>query len=366
MSDLGRIRSMRTRVIPAPLVRPWGPDVTRLHLIEVLVDTSSGTVGRGFSWTPSIGAQAVAALLEHDIRSFAVGEPADPQELWPRLWSHLHEAGSGGITTIAMAGLDLALWDAVARASGHSITEQLCARRAAVPVYGSGVNLHYPIDELVAQAERWVAAGHALVKVKVGRPDLAEDMDRIAAVRETIGPDRALAVDANQRWDLPTAERAIGALSRFDLRWIEEPLLADDLAGHVALRSGIEVPVAIGENLHTVHRFREAIDGGACDLVQPNVLRVGGITPFLRIAELADERAVPLYPHLLPEISGQLALTLERPTMVEDVEDSAFERLGILAEPAPVTIADGMLSSTGRPGIGIVFSTPTESEAHPS
>lgn len=361
-----RVASLRTRVIDVPLVRPWGPDVTGLHLIEVVVTTTSGAVGRGFSWTPSIGAHAVAALLDHDIRDAVLGKTANPQELWPALWAHVHEAGSGGLTTIAMAGLDLALWDAAARASERSITQLLGARRESVSVYGSGVNLHYPIEELVAQAQRWVAAGYDMVKVKVGRPELGEDIDRIAAVREAIGPDRGLAIDANQRWNLETAERAIGALSRFDLRWIEEPLLSDDLAGYAALRSRIDVAVAIGENLHTIHRFREAIDGGACDIVQPNVVRVGGITPFLTIARLADERDIPLYPHLLPELSGQLALALERPTMVEDVEDSAFERLGILVEPAPVVISDGTLTSRNRPGLGLTFGPTTESKGHDS
>lgn len=350
-----RIASVSTRLIVAPLVRPWGADVTRVHLIEVVVVTDGGTIGRGFSWTPTIGAHAVAALLEHDIASFAVGGTADPRELWPALWVHLHEAGSGGITTIAMAGLDLALWDAAGRAAERPIAQLLGARRDSVAVYGSGVNRHYSLDELVAQARRWVDAGHDMVKIKVGRPDLAEDVDRVAAVRETIGPRRALAIDANQLWDLEAAERAMDELSRFDLRWIEEPLRADDLAGHAALRSSIDVPVALGENLHTTYQFGQAIDGGACDIVQPNVVRVGGITPFLGIAQLADEYDVELFPHLLPELSGQLALALNRPTMIEDVEDAGFERLGLLAEPSPVEIDGTRLTSRGRPGLGIVF-----------
>ena len=229
------------------------------------------------------------------------------------------------------------------------------AGRASVGVYGSGVNRHYPLDELVAQAQRWRDAGCRLVKMKVGGHPLAEDIDRVTAVRETIGPDAELAIDANQLWSLDEAERAIGELSRFGLRWIEEPLRADDLLGHAALRSRIEVPIALGENLHTAYRFREAIALGAADILQPNVIRVGGITPFLAIAELADASGVEQHPHLLPELSGQLALALPQATLVEDVEDAGFERLGLLAEPAPVRVADATLTSTGRPGLGITF-----------
>ncbi|WP_460581190.1 mandelate racemase/muconate lactonizing enzyme family protein [Humibacter ginsengisoli] len=364
---LGRITGLRTRLIDVPLVRPWGTDVTQWHVIEVLVDTESGVTGHGFSWTPTIGAHSVQAMLDHDIRDFVLGRDADARTLWTPLWQRLHEAGSGGVTTIAMAGLDLALWDAAGRAVQASVTELLGTSRASVGVYGSGVNRHYSLDELVAQAGRWRDAGYRLVKIKVGGHPLAEDVDRVAAVRETIGPDSELAIDANQLWDLDEAERAIGELSRFGLRWIEEPLRADDLLGHAELRSRIDVPVALGENLHTAYRFREAIELGAADILQPNVIRVGGITPFLAIAGLvtgagasaaADAGAdatVELHPHLLPELSGQLALALPRETLVEDVEDAGFERLGLLAEPAPVRIADAALTSAARPGLGITL-----------
>jgi len=349
------ITELSVRPIVAALSRPWGLDVPSITVIEVVVRTSRGLAGRGFSWTPSIGAASVTAMLDNDIRRFIIGAPSDAAELWPRLWGHLHEAGSGGVTTIAMAGVDLALWDLRGQSSGQSITDVIGARHSAVEVYGSGVNLHYSLDELVAQAERWVARGFDAVKVKVGKPDVAEDVDRIAAVRETIGSGRRLMIDANQRWDLDRATAAMDALRAFDPAWIEEPLRADDLPAHAELRRRMDVPVAIGENLHTFYRFRDAIESGACDIVQPNVVRVGGITPFLQIAALAAESSTPLHPHLLSEISGQLALTLDGLALVEDVEDASFDALGLLAEPSPVTIDGNRMRSAGRPGIGIRF-----------
>ena len=363
VAGLGRITGLRTRLIDAPLVRPWGLDVSELHVIEVLVDTESGVTGHGLSWTPSIGAYAVLGMLDHDISDFAIGRVADAAAIWPQLWAHLHEAGSGGVTTIAMAGLDLALWDAAGRAAQRSVTDLLGARQASVEVYGSGVNRHYPLDELVAQAQRWRDAGYGLVKMKVGGHPLADDVERVAAVRETVGPNVRLAVDANQLWDLPQATAAVAQLERFELAWLEEPLRADDLAGHARLRAETAVPIALGENLHTVYRFAEAIDLGACDIVQPNIVRIGGVTPFLEIARLASDRGVPLYPHLLPELSAQLELAVEQPTAVEDVEDATFERLGILAGPSPVVFAGPgdsgsgrpSVSSRGLPGLGITF-----------
>ncbi len=349
------VASVSTRLLRVPLRRPWGPDVPRVHVIVVEVTTQDGAVGAGFSWTPTIGAGAVQALIDSDCSAFVVGGPADPSIVWDGLWRYLHEAGGGGITTIAMAGIDLALWDLRCRRAGAGLADVLGRRRDSVEVYGSGVNLHYPLEELVAQASRWVDAGHGAVKIKVGKPDLAEDVERVAAVREVIGPRRRLMIDANQRWDLPAARRAIAALSRFDLFWVEEPLLADATWAYAQLRAGVDVPIALGENAHTIHRFRDLLDAGACDVVQPNVVRVGGVTPFLRIASLARTYGVTVAPHLLPELSGQLALTLPEPTLVEDVEDASFTALGCLAAPSAVTMAGGRLTAGTRPGLGLTF-----------
>jgi L-alanine-DL-glutamate epimerase-like enolase superfamily enzyme len=352
------IRSLETRLQRVALTRPWAADVTSVGIIATHVVRSDGAEGWGFSWSPQIGAPAVHALLEHDIAPATVGRPAVPGEVWQGLWEHLHEAGGGGITTIALAGLDLALWDAEARSAGTSVSHVLGRRRERVRGYGSGVNLHYSLEELLAQVQRWIDAGFDAVKIKVGKPDIAEDLDRVAAVRALLGPDRALMLDANHRWDLDRATASVDALSRFDLAWIEEPLRADDLAGHAELARRIDVPIALGENLHTVHRFGDFLRAGAAQVVQPNIVRVGGITPFLRIAELAAEHGAALHPHLLPELSGQLALTLPdtvHEVLVEDVEDAGFGALGALADPSPVTIGDGWLTENAHEGLGIRF-----------
>lgn len=347
------IAAVTTRLLRVPLLRPWGADVTEVGVIAVTVRAEDGAIGEGFSWTPSIGARAVQAMIDDDLAPFLQGRPSSP-EVWDQAWAHVHEAGGGGVTTIALAGVDLALWDLQARRRSLSLTDLLGRRHDRLPVYGSGVNLHYSLDELVAQVRRWVQSGCRAVKIKVGRPDLAEDLDRVAAVREGLGPDRELFVDANQRWDLDAATRAIPALDAHGIGWIEEPLRADDLAGHAELRRRIDVPVALGENLHTVHRFRDFLDAGAVDVVQPNIVRVGGVTPFLRIAELAREREVRLAPHLLPELSAQLAFALPETCWIEDVEQAGFAQLGALRTPTGLQIADGW--ATGGPAVGLGMS----------
>ena len=349
-----KITGLSTRLLTLPLHRPWGDAVPENHVIVTEVSTEAGT-GHGFSWTPTIGPQAVQALLDHDIRDFVTGLPAEPEVVWDLLWKHLHEAGGGGLTTIAMAGVDLALWDLQARTAGRSVADQLGRRQENAVVYGSGVNLHYSQEELVAQAQRWVAEGKQAVKIKVGKPDLAEDIDRVAAVRDVLGPHRKLMIDANQRWDLPATLRALDALAPFGLEWLEEPLRADDLWAYRQLRASTSVPIALGENVHNIYRFRDFISAGAVDIVQPNIVRVGGITPFRRIVELARTHSIRVAPHLLPELSGQLALTLAEPVWVEDVEDASFGQLGALTGDSPIQISDGFLTATGAPGLGLDF-----------
>lgn len=348
------VTDLRVEPLTVPLSRPWGPDVTVVHVLVTHLTASDGSTGTGFSWTPTIGARAVTALLEHDVREFALGQPVSGN-WWTQAWEHLHEAGGGGITTIALAGLDLALWDLRARAAGTSVTDLLGRRQQAQPTYGSGVNLHYSDAELLDQVRRWIDAGHTGAKIKVGRPDLTADLRRVAAVRELLGDDRALMVDANQRWTLDRATTAVTALAEFSPDWVEEPLRAEDTAGLVELRRRTGARLAVGENVHTWYGFRDLVQAGAADVLQPNVVRVGGITPFLRIADLVRGAGLELAPHLLPELSGQLALTLPERTWVEDVEDAGFADLGILVTPTGGGCSGGQFRGGTRPGLGFDF-----------
>src|ERR1019366_8289805 len=261
--------------------------------------------GQGFSWAVQAGAQAIQAMIDADCRPVAEGGPVVPAAAWDRLWWHLREAG-GGVTTLAMAAIDIGLWDLQAKAAGLSLADLIGRQRDAVPVYASGVNRHLTLDELKEQVSRWIAAGHTRVKIKVGLPRLDEDLERVAAVRQIIGPRRLLMVDANQLWDLPAARRAAKALAAFDIFWLEEPLPAEDIGAYERLRGAIDIPVM---------------------------------------------------PHLLPDISGQLALCLPLPAMIEDIDEGSFAALGALARPSGVRISGDSLSVQTVPGHGLAFAT---------
>jgi L-alanine-DL-glutamate epimerase-like enolase superfamily enzyme len=356
-----RIESVSSRLFRLPMPRPWGPDVTCQYLVVTELATSSGATGTGFSWAVQAGAQAIRAMVDADCGPAAIGLPAVPDAAWDRLWWHLRETG-GGITTLAMAAVDIALWDLRGRVAGLGLPDLLGRQRDRVPAYASGVNRHLTLAELTDRTSEQVAAGHTRFKLKVGLPDLAEDLERVAAVRRVIGPRRLLMVDANQLWDLPAARRAARALSAYDIFWLEEPLPAEDFRGYADLRRAIDIPVAAGESLYTEAQFRDLLLAGAIDFIQPNVCRVGGITPFLRIARLARQFSVPVMPHLLPDISGQLAMSLPLRPFVEDIDSASFAALGALAQPSGVEVAGDSLRAEPRAGHGLVFATATMEE----
>jgi L-alanine-DL-glutamate epimerase-like enolase superfamily enzyme len=350
-----------TRLFRLPMPRPWGPGATCQYLVVTELRTASGGTGTGFSWAVQAGAQAIRAMVEADCAPMVIGWPAVPEAVWDRMWWQLRETG-GGITTLSMAAIDIALWDLRGKAAGLGLPDLLGRQRDQAPAYASGVNRHLTLAELTERTSHQVAAGHTRFKLKVGLPDLADDLERVAAVRQVIGPAALLMVDANQLWDLPAARRAAAALAAYDIFWLEEPLPAEDFRGYADLRRCTDIPLAAGESLYTEAQFRELLLARAIDFVQPNVCRVGGITPFLRIARLARQFSVPVMPHLLPDISGQLAMSLPLPPFVEDIDEGSFAALGALARPSGVTVTGDTLRAVTAPGHGLAFATATMEE----
>jgi L-alanine-DL-glutamate epimerase-like enolase superfamily enzyme len=341
------IADLEVRPVVVPLPQPWGPEVRSLTFLETRVVDTDGAEGFGFSWTPSIGAASVAAMVRHDIRERVIGAATDPVPLWEPLWQQLHEAGGGGGTTIA-------LWDLAGVRAARPLAALLGSAGDEPEAYGSGVNLHYTTDELAAQARSWMAHGYPAVKIKVGSQDLRRDVERVAAVREIVG-DRPLMIDANQRWDLDRAVEALAALERFAPAWIEEPLRADDLDGYRDLAGRTGVPIACGENLYTHHRFGEFARSGAVRVLQPNLVRIGGITPLKRIDAVCADAGVTTALHLLPELSAQVDGALRSPSRIEVVDGAELEHLGVLAEPSPISVAEGRVRARPHVGIGIRF-----------
>lgn len=325
--------------------------MTEVVFLFAEITTEQGHEGLGFSYSKRAGGPAQYAHAR-EVAAVMLGEdPNDIAKLYTKLLWAGASVGRSGVATQALAALDIALYDLKAKRAGLPLAKLLGAHRDSVRTYNtSGGFLNASIAEVTDQATRSLEEGIGGIKIKVGLPDGAEDLRRVAAVREHIGPSVPLMVDANQQWDRATALRMGRRLEEFDLTWIEEPLDAYDAEGHAALTAALDTPIATGEMLASVAEHERLIAARACDIIQPDAPRVGGITQFLRLATLADQAGLDLAPHFAMEIHLHLAATYPREPWVEH-----FDWLDPLFNERLQTVG-GRMVVPDRPGLGISLS----------
>ena len=325
--------------------------MTEVVFLFAEILTEQGVSGLGFSYSKRAGGPAQYAHAREVAEAMIGEDPNDIAKLYNKLLWAGASVGRSGVATQALAALDIALYDLKAKRAELPLAKLLGAYRDSVRTYNtSGGFLNASIGEVKERATQSLAEGIGGIKIKVGLPDSAEDLRRVAAVREHIGPDVPLMVDANQQWDRATALRMGRKLEQFDLVWIEEPLDAYDAEGHAALALALDTPIATGEMLASVAEHERLIATRACDIIQPDAPRVGGITQFLRLATLADQAGLDLAPHFAMEIHLHLAAAYPREPWVEHFDwlDPLFnERL---------ETRDGRMLVPDRPGLGVTLS----------
>jgi L-alanine-DL-glutamate epimerase-like enolase superfamily enzyme len=256
----------------------------------------------------------------------------------------------GVITALALAAADLALWDLRCLRAGEPLWRLAGGYRESVPLYDTeGGWLHLDQDELVAGALESRAKGWPGVKLKVGKPSGTEDAERIRAVRDAVGAGMDIMVDANQSMTAPEAIRRAALLEPYDLSWFEEPLPAEDVAGHERLAAATRIPIAVGESMYSLGHFREYLQRGAAGIVQVDVSRIGGITPWLKVAHLAEAFNVVVCPHFLMEIHVSLVAAIPNGRYVEHIP----QLRAITTEQ--LRIVDGHAVAPDRPGLGIAW-----------
>jgi L-alanine-DL-glutamate epimerase-like enolase superfamily enzyme len=323
-------------------------DHEELILVEV---AAGGLVGHGYAYTIGRGGRAIQALIEHDLAPLVVGEDAaEVERLWERMWRALLYVGRGGLLAFAVAAVDIALWDLRGLQRGEPLWKLAGATSRSIPAYGSGVDLPKPLDGLLRQVEGFLARGFSGVKVKVGRPDPADDEARVAAVRSLIGDNRDLMIDANMGWTPDEALERGARLAAHRLRWLEEPSPPEAVEGHARLARALPVPIAVGESLHSVDEFRRYIGAGAVGVVQIDPVTNGGITPALEVLRLADAAGLPTSSHYTDELSAHLLCASANPIYLEK---HAFALDPYLERPQVVT--NGTVRPTDEPGTGLRF-----------
>jgi len=315
----------------------------------VTITDSEGATGTGYSYTIGTGGSSVMRLLRDHLVPRVMGKDTDRIEaIWHDLEFFTHATTIGAITAIAISAIDTALWDLRAKKQGLPLWKIAGGAKDRRPLYTTeGGWLHIETEALVDDALAAQAQGFTGSKVKIGKPHGSEDLARLEAVRKAVGPGYEIMTDANQGFRLDEAIRRADRLRDIDLAWIEEPLAADDIDGHTRLSASTATPIAVGESLYSIRHFREYMQKGACSIVQVDVGRIGGITPWLKVAHAAEAFDIPVCPHFLMELHVSLTCAVQNGKYVEYIPQ-LDEITG-----TKMRIENGYALAPEEPGIGI-------------
>jgi mandelate racemase len=302
-----RIRGLNVRAIRVPMAQPHqtaGGTVAESPLVLTDVTTDDGVVGHSIVFTYTAAALGPTAQLVQNLAPLLVGEPLAPAELADKLARRFRLLGAQGLVGMALAAIDMALWDALARRHGVSLVGLLGGAARPLAAYGA-----VGFDGAVGSAkvaEAWARRGFTAVKAKIGYPSVGDDIATIRAMREAVGPSVAIMVDYNQCLTPAEAVQRLRVLDGEGLTWVEEPTLAHDHAGHARIAREAATPIQCGENWWGTLDLQHAIDAGASDFMMLDVMKIGGVTGWMRGAALAQARGIPISSHLWPELSAQL------------------------------------------------------------
>jgi mandelate racemase len=354
------IRSLRAVPVSVPMKLPLGTSAVTVRsapLLLIDLETQEGITGRTylFCYMP-LGAQLIARALD-DLLTRIKGDMVDPVEIGAKLLRQFRLIGAQGVIWMAMAGLDVACWDALAQAAGIPLVEYLGGSRKPIPAYNSnGLGLMSP-EACADEAERLLEGGFQGIKLRLGYPTLEADLAAVHAVRKRVPREIAIMTDYNQALTVDEAMNRGRALDGEGLAWIEEPIRHDDYAGCAAIARSLATPLQIGENFIGVHAMESALAANSADLLMPDLCRIGGVTGWQQAAALAAGKGIKLSSHLFPEVSAHLLAVSPTQHWIEYVDWAA----PILAEP--LQVAGGTVTPSNRPGTGISWN-PDEVERY--
>ena len=326
-------------------------DHTLFELVLVHITTSDGVCGTGYSYTGGKGGVAIAAMIETDFAPMLIGRDANGiDQLYDEMFWHIHYVGRGGISAFAMSAIDIALWDIKGKSSHQSLAEMAGGKNTDCKAYCGGIDLNFPLPKLLNSISGYLERGCNGVKIKVGQPELKTDIERVAAVRDLIGSDIQFMVDANYSMDVEQAIAAADAFSAYDILWFEEPVVPDDYAGYRRIAETTGIDVAMGENLHMSYEFGFALEQAGVSYIQPDSSNCGGITGFLRVAEMARPYNVPVCSHGMQELHVNLLSGLGSEGWLE-IHSFPIEEY----TTQPLRIENARACITTTPGTGVIF-----------
>jgi L-alanine-DL-glutamate epimerase-like enolase superfamily enzyme len=349
------ITDIRTQLFRVPLREAMSDAKhgahTHFELVTVTIRLADGSEGTGYTYTGGKGGRAIRSIVEHELAPFLTGRDAvEIDAIYDSMWWHIHYVGRGGITAFAMSAVDIALWDLKGKREGKALWQLAGGADRTARAYRGGIDLNFPLEQLLKNVQDYLAAGFNAVKIKVGQPTLEEDVARVKAVRELIGPDITFMVDANYGFDVAQAIAAARAFQPYDLLWFEEPIEPDNYLGYAKIADATGMPLAMGENLHTIHEFGYALAQSKLSFIQPDASNCGGITGWLQAAALFGPAGVPVCSHGMQELHVSLVAGFPSDGWVEahsfDIDEYTMRSL---------RLESGRAVAPDEPGIGVTF-----------
>lgn len=358
MSDTSKSRvptltleEIRTRVVSVPMRRPIESKVgTYPAWPYILIDvrTREGVVGHSYLEPYVHGLTGSITSAIDAIAEMLKGKPLAPIDAYGQAMKTLHLNGRQGTTLIALSGIDMAIWDALAKAADMPLARLLGGSVGPMRAYSCNGLWLIPLDKLAAQAKELIAEGNFMgLKLRLGRPTLKEDLEAIRIVRDAVGDHIHLMIDFNQGLTLVEALHRLHALDDQGLYWFEEPIAYDDLAGNAQLAREMRTPIQIGENIYGPREFFKAVQAQAADMYMPDLMRIGGVTGWMRAAGIAGAAGLPMSSHLYPEVSAHLLRVSESADWIE------WRDWGYPIIKDPFAVKDSHLIIPERPGSGI-------------